>query len=159
MSVSWTLALCLYSSDTHMTQKYAQLLIGLWIDCCFKHRHKNVLQHLPKVWQEVLRPEHITWIGNDRRKGKNPLIPVDIAEMRPILLPNPDEPSTVYRHRAGSSLFRCVPGSAHFLCPKDLNEATGCHWSHPNCMAILYLHNLVSGSHEIVIENEPRNLI
>lgn len=47
-----------------MAQKDTQLFVSLRIDGCLKHRNKDIFQHLPKVWEKILRPEHITVDGD-----------------------------------------------------------------------------------------------
>lgn len=37
-----------------------QFFVVFGIDCCFKQRYKDVLQHLPKTRQNIFRPKYVT---------------------------------------------------------------------------------------------------
>lgn len=37
-----------------------QFFVVFGIDCCFKQRYKDVLQHLPKTRQNIFGPKYVT---------------------------------------------------------------------------------------------------
>lgn len=46
--------------DTHMLQEEMQLRVTARIDCDFKQRHEDILQHLLEISQLLLCVVHIT---------------------------------------------------------------------------------------------------
>lgn len=49
-----------------MFEKDTEVWVSLGVDGGLKHWKEDILQHLSKVWQEILGSEHIT---KDEREG------------------------------------------------------------------------------------------
>lgn len=47
-----------------------EVWVSLRVDGGLKHWHENILQHLSKVWKEILRSEHITGGKNEENLGR-----------------------------------------------------------------------------------------
>ena len=52
-----------------MPEENTEVWVSLRVDGGLEHWHENVLQHLSKVWKEVLRSEHITRGRNEENLG------------------------------------------------------------------------------------------
>lgn len=53
-----------HRGHAYTLEEDAEVWVSLGVDGGLKYRHENILQHLSKVWKEILRSEHIT-------RGKN----------------------------------------------------------------------------------------
>lgn len=48
------------SKHTYIFEEKVQFFVVFGIDCCFKQRYKDVLQHLPKTRQNIFWPKYVT---------------------------------------------------------------------------------------------------
>lgn len=53
----------------YVLEKDTEVWVSLRVDGGLKHWHENVLQHLSKVWKEVLQSEHIARGKNEENLG------------------------------------------------------------------------------------------
>lgn len=54
---------------TYIFEEEVQLSVILGVDRGLEERQEDVLQHLPKIWQQFLRPKYVTG-GSDRHTYK-----------------------------------------------------------------------------------------
>lgn len=88
--------------------------MSLRVDGGFEHWHENILQHLSKVWKEVLRSEHITRGRNEENLGGEDF-GTDSSKQRPKTSKGPN---ALFKKRPSVSILG-PPGTFFLVTHKE----------------------------------------
>lgn len=84
-----------------MLEENTEVWVSLRVDGGLEHWHENILQHLSKVWKEVLRSKHITRGRNEENLGGED-IGTDSSKRSPK---TSKEPNAVFKKRPSVSIL------------------------------------------------------